>query len=487
MDRTTETISSYATTLRYSDLTPETIHSLKRSFIDTLGCAVGGAREPTSMLVRKVITSMSAARDLRSRVFGTADYVSPDMAAFANTVMVHNLNWDPMWRDLKFSGGFPGRTIPAIMAVAGPLGAGGQPVMTAAAVAHDVCYRLAATVNLHALHWNQSFYTGPSSCAGLANLMRLTPEQTGHALSMTALNLLRLRQTRAGKIPMWKSADCADVNRDVVLYMYLAREGMTGPDEAFDGKWGLWHQSGAAGTDGVVVDPQGGVAARPDTGVTLEPFGMDNDSFKVNRLSHKFYPTHGPGVSPITMALELREKVRIDEIQAINIEAYNRALFNVGGGPDKSQRYDPQTREDADHSIPWLVAVALRDGKFDATSYRPESVQDPGLRPMMRKVAVTENPEFSEQFPAAQNMTMEIVTTAGQRHRTAVRWPKGYYQRNPLSDDELEAKFTSIAHESLGQAGCRKALDLLWHLEELDTLDPIYEAMMPISSRVPVS
>jgi 2-methylcitrate dehydratase len=487
LDRTTKMISSYATTLQYSDLTPETLHSLKRSFIDTLACAVGGSREPTSMLVKKVITSMSAGRDSPSRILGTSDYVSPDMAAFANTVLVHNLNWDPMWRDLKFSGGFPGRTIPAILAVAGPMGASGRDVMTATAVAYDVCYRLAAKVNLHALHWNQSFYTGPSSCAGLANLMGLTQEQTGHALSMTALNLLRLRQTRAGRIPMWKSADCADVNRDVVLYMFLAREGMTGPDEPFDGKWGLWHQSGAAATDAVVPDPQGGVAALPDTGVTLEAFGKDDDSFKVNRMSHKFYPTHGPGVSPISMALELRDKVQIDDIEAINIQAYNRALYNVGGGPDKSQRFDPQTREDADHSIPWLVAVALRDGTFGPASYRPESLTDPNLRPLMSKVTLIENPDFSDQFPAVQNMRMEIVTRSGQRHTAAIQWPKGYFAKNPLSDAELEAKFSSVAEEILGQSESRKALDVLWHLDELDTMEPVFDALMPLSSRISVS
>src|SRR5262249_29247026 len=142
---------------------------------------------------------------LPARILGTAEHSSPDWAAFANTVLVHYLNFDPGWRDLPHAGGFPGRTLPPILALAEPLGLGGRAVLTAATVAYDFCYRLVAKIDLHVCGFNQSFYTAPASAAGLANLLGLTPDQTANAVSMTAINSLRLRATRSQRMPMWKN------------------------------------------------------------------------------------------------------------------------------------------------------------------------------------------------------------------------------------------------------------------------------------------
>src|SRR5260221_4812192 len=174
MDNTTQVLTSYATSLTYAHLSPEAIHNTKRSFIDTFGCAMGGINGPTSIIARKVagLTSKNA---LPSRLLGTSDHTSPDMAAFANTVMVHYLNFDECWRELTFAGGFPGRSIPAILALADPLRAGEGYLITATVVSYEVCFRLLARGNFHALHWNQSVYTGPSTAAGLATARGRTP------------------------------------------------------------------------------------------------------------------------------------------------------------------------------------------------------------------------------------------------------------------------------------------------------------------------
>src|SRR5262245_1793019 len=466
MDKTTELITSYATTLRYSDLTPEAIHCTKRSFIDTLGCAIGGAEGESSKIAKRV-AGFSSSR-FPSRIWGTSDYSSPDMAAFANTVMVHYLNFDECWRDLPYSGGFPGRTIPPIVAVGEPSRATGREIVAATVVAYDVCYRLVEQVFTHRLGWNQAFYTGPASAAGLANLMRLTPEQTANALSLSAISALRLRQTRASNMAMWKACDCADANRDVVHYAFLAREGLTAPNESFEGKWGLWHQAGT-------------LDSPLESDIQLEPFGFDNQSFKNTQMSHKIFPCHNHGLSPISMALELRDKVKMEEIAAINIQAYFRATNALDAGPNKPEKRDPQSREDADHSIPWLVAMALRDGKVTRDSFKTENVREQTLRPLMQKVKVTENAEFTREFPQAYHMTMEIVTRSGERYKADRPYPKGYLQ-NPLTDAELEEKFANLVEGSIGPKQCRRALDLLWRLEELATFSPILDALSSVSS-----
>jgi len=474
MDHTTEALTDYATKLRYTDLSPEAVHSLKRSFIDTLGCAIGGSTGEPSMIAKQV-AAFSSSRELPSRILGSADHSSPDMAAFANTVQVQFLNFDELWRELNFAGAFPGRTIPAILALADPLKSSGQAVLTATAVAYEVAYRFADPVDLHTLHWNQSWHVGPASAAGLVNLLGLTREQGANALSMTAINGLRTRQTRAGQMTMWKAVDCADANRDVVLYALLARQGMTAPAEPFDGQWGLWRMSGIEAPT-PAQDYVKGRQAEQEHLLELEPFDIKKRAFKVTRMSQKIYPTHAHGLAPITMALELRTKVRLDDIEEINIEGYYKALYNTGAGPDKAVRFDPQTPEDANHSIPWAVAVALRDGTFGPRSYESESLRDPSLRPLMRKVHLIENPEFSREYPQVHNMTMEIVTRSGERHTAASRYPKGYFE-NPLTDAELEQKFVGLTEELIGASRCREALDLLWRLDELKTLAPVFDAL----------
>jgi 2-methylcitrate dehydratase len=458
MDKTTEAIASHATALRYEDLTPEAIHSTKRSFIDALGCGIGGSTGPTSMIAKKIAGLSSSPTP--ARILGTTDYSSPDMAAFANTVMVHYLNMDEGWRELPQSGGFPGRIIPAIMAVAEPQGAGGQALITATVAAYDVCGRFVSQLDLHTGHWNQSFYTAMGSIAGLANLMRLNHDQAANAVSLAAINSLRMRQTRNSNMPLWKAADCADANRGVVLYAYLSREGMTGPGEPFEGEWGLWRQAGAE-------DPE-------KRG--MEPFTYTNESFKITQMSHKIYPCHHHGIAAISMAIGLRDKVKAEDIKAINVQAYHRALFNVGGGPDKPQRRDPRTREDADHSLPWLISVALRDGNVTPASFEPVSLLDPALRPVMATVNVTENLEFTRRYPNEHAMTMEIVTRSGQRYTAASKHAKGD-RANALTDKELEAKFIGLAEEILGARKCREALDVLWNLDDLESVGPIFESL----------
>ena len=454
MDHTTELISSYATSLSYSDLTPEAIHATKRSIIDNLGCAMGGYLAEPSKIARRLAGLVSS--ELPSRILGTAQRSSSDMAAFVNTAMATYLNYDDLWFDLANSGRHPSGVIPVILAVADPLGANGRAVIAATALGYDVVFRVCEQVAIRELGWNQAMGVALGSAAALGNLLGLSQEELANALSLTAINGLTLRQTRASKMPMWKCCDRADANRNVVNYVFLAQEGMTAPGEPFEGQWGLWHQAGA-------------------TDVELEPFGGDRP-FKIAQISLKNFPCHGHAQTPVELALELRNQVRVEEIEAINLQYYYRALHNVGGDPDKPERWDPQTREDADHSIPWLVAVALQDGAVNPASFTTERVRDPELRPLMQKVTITENPEFSRQFPETYNCDMEVVTRDGERYRATSVHPKGHW-RNPLTDQELEAKFLGLAQEVLTPGQCSEALELLWRLEELEDVSAIYDAL----------
>ena len=160
----------------------------------------------------------------------------------------------------------------------------------------------------------------------------------------------------------------------------------------------------------------------------------------------------------------MRSKVDLDDVDAINLETYRVARASAGSEPEK---WDPRSRETADHSLPYLIAVALRDGAVTPDSFAMERVLDPDLRPLMRKVNVSENPEFTRQHPPAQMARLEVVTKSGARFSEECSYPKGHCE-NPLTDKELEKKFHGLAQVVLTQDQRRRSLDTLWSLEDVE-------------------
>ena len=186
----------------------------------------------------------------------------------------------------------------------------------------------------------------------------------------------------------------------------------------------------------------------------------------------KYFPSQIHTQAPISIALELRDRVKLDEVESINLETYKRAWRSAGSEPEK---WDPQTRETADHSLPYLISVAFRDGAVTPSSFTPDRVRDPDLRPLMQKISIKENPDFTRHYPEAQMSKIEVVTKSGDRIVERTSYPKGH-RKNPLTDEELEDKFRSLSETSLTPQQSRRAMDVLWKLDDLDNIDPVFDS-----------
>jgi hypothetical protein len=151
------------------------------------------------------------------------------------------------------------------------------------------------------------------------------------------------------------------------------------------------------------------------------------------------------------MALRLREKVRLED-QAIDVQIYAMAHSEIGSEPAK---WDPRTRETADHSLPYMLAIALRDGRITPASFEPERYLDPSLRPIMNRIRVAESPEFTQRFPQELRSQIEVTTRAGQRFTERAEYPKGH-ARNPVTDADVESKFRDLAGDALGAQRARR-------------------------------
>ena len=171
MDRTTDLLSTYACRLTYQDLPPEVVHQVKRTLIDTIGCALGAFDAEPSVIARRLASRVTSS--IPSRILGTKDESAPDMAGFANGVMVRYLDCN----DSYFSpgGGHPSDMIPAILAMADPLGCDGQTVISAVVLAYEVFCRLSDQVVIGDLGWDQGIFSVIGALIGLAIFRKKPP------------------------------------------------------------------------------------------------------------------------------------------------------------------------------------------------------------------------------------------------------------------------------------------------------------------------
>jgi 2-methylcitrate dehydratase len=451
MDRTTELLSAYACRLTYDDLSPAVVHQVKRTLVDTFGCALGGFPAEPAVIARRLAGRVTSSTP--ARILGTQETAAPDMAGFANGVMVRYLDCN----DSYFSpgGGHPSDMIPAVLAMADPLGCDGRTVITAIVLAYEVFCRLSDLVVIGDLGWDQGMFSVIGAACGAGKVMGLDHQAMGQAISLAVVPNLPLGVTRVGELSMWKGCAAACATRAGIFAAQLAQEGMTGPAEPFDGGRGLWEQ--AVGQ-----------------GVALKHLGGGNEPFRITETSFKFFPSQIHTQGPIGLALELRPQVAAADITAIRIRTYHTAVRSAATDP---QKWEPQTRETADHSIPYLVATAFHDGAVGPTSFTSDHLQNPAVRRLIAKMTVEEDSDFTQRFPEELNCWMEVTTASGQHFTAETPYPKGQ-QQNPLQDAELDGKFRRLADGVLPEEQCRAALAHLWSLEEAQNLQGLFDSVV---------
>ncbi len=453
MDTTTEHLSEYACSLTYGDLSAETLHQVKRTLVDTLGCAVGGFAGEPAVIVRRLASRVSGAD--AARILGTSRHSAPDMAAFVNTVAVRYLDCNDTYQTRGT--GHPSDMIPAVLALADPLKADGRAVITAVTVAYEVFCRLADQVPLKG--WDQGVLAVIGAACGAGRVLGLDRAAMGNAISLALTPSLPLGVTRVGELAMWKGCATAAACRAAVFAAQLAAEGMTGPERPFEGRDGLWQHMG--------VDPPSWVGSGERDG----PFGIMGTTFKA-------YPAVVHTQGPIALALELRSQVPLDEIEAVHVATYGEAIRRTAS---EEEKWDPKTRETADHSMPYLVARALQDGAITPATFAPSRIQDSGLRVLMKKLNLVEEPEFTRRYPGEACTRVEITATGGGRFTAETSHPKGH-RLNPLSDAEVEAKFRTLAQGSLSPARCGEVLAQVWSLDQAKDLGPLFDSLVAESS-----
>jgi 2-methylcitrate dehydratase len=284
--------------------------------------------------------------------------------------------------------------------------------------------------------------------------MGLSREAMSQAISLAIVPNLPMFVTRVGELSMWKGCATASATKAGIFAALLAKEGMSGPEAPFEGRGGLWAHTGGKQ-------------------VVLERFGSGGVPFRIMNTLFKSFPSQVHTQGPIGLALELRSQVAPPEIAAIRLRTYQAAVRSAAD----REKWAPQTRETADHSIPYLVATAFRDGAVTPASFTKEGLQDPAVRELIAKMAVDEDPDFTKRFPEDLPCLLEITTKAGRRLVAETFHPPGH-RLNPLSDHQVMEKFSRFAGALLTKERCQAVIDLLWSLEKLPSLRPLFDQLV---------
>ncbi|MBV9582932.1 MAG: MmgE/PrpD family protein [Chloroflexi bacterium] len=415
MDRSSQKIVEYAEALRVQDLTPACIRETQHHLLDSIGCVLGGFDSPPSRIARAFSRSVSAQPG--ARVFGDGNLSAPDVAAFANTVMLRYLDFN----DTFVAGSqHPSDMVPGVLAVAEATHAPGAEVLLAIVLGYEIAGALAASVSLRPLGWDQGTFLGLATAVAAGKLMRLSSEQLGNALSLALVPHIPLRQTRAGELSMWKGCATAAAIRNGVFAAQLAQLGMTGPPEPFEGKDGLWERV---------------------TGPFEFSLPSQADGFILQQTSLKLHPSEYHSQAFLDLVPAILSCASVDQIAAIDVETYWLCYSEIGSDPAKWQ---PDSRETADHSLPFILAIGLRDGSLTLDSFADGNLQDPRLRAFMQRIKVEHNAEFTRRFPEELVSRLAVTTRSGEKLVYDATYPKGHV-RNPATQPDVDAKFDTLA------------------------------------------
>jgi 2-methylcitrate dehydratase len=446
-------LAEYARTLAYRRLPAAVVREAKRRVLDSLACALGAWDAAPCRIARR-IAQASPSRG-GATLWGTTSRTSPDLAAFANGALVRYLDFNDTY--LSKEPAHPSDNLSAILALAETTRGSGKRVIEAIVLAYEVHCRLCDAAALRPRGWDHVTYGPFSTALAAAKLLKLTEARTVQALNLAGVANVALRQTRVGDLSMWKACAFSNAARNGLFAASLAQQGMTGPSPIFEGEKGFMR---------LVSGP-------------MDLSAFDSDSFKIMETYLKHFPVEYHAQTAVEAALALRDEIlktegvgALGRIAEIELGSYDVAIEIIGKDPEK---WRPRTRETADHSFPYCVAVALQDGTVSDRSFAPRRLDDPALHSLMQKIRVVKEPAFDGVYPQAMPTRLTLRLASGHSYTRQVDHPLGH-PRNPMSDQQVEAKFLHLAAGHLPRNRAARVIELVWKLDRL----PDIGALMPL-------
>jgi 2-methylcitrate dehydratase len=437
MDNLTCQIADFAHDLKFAQLPQEVVAAATRFIVDSLACAIAAHDcVPAQMGLR--LARGAAPLKYPGRIICHGTTSTAETAAFVNTAMIRNLDFND-----EYPGGHPSDCLGAFLAIAEAAKADGKKLIESLIIAYELFHRLSDATHLRYKGWDQGFAVGIGVAAGVGHLLNLTREQLAEAVAIVTVANVPMRNTRAGELSLWKGVATAYAARNGMFAALLAGEGMTGADKPFEGKHGLWD---------LITGP-----------FELTPLPTEGGPFQSPITRLKYWPVEYNGQLPVWGALELRKIVNWQELRDIEIGVYTFCYTEIGSEPEK---WDPKTRETADHSLPYIFAKVLVDGTISVGAFEESAYRDPSLRPLMRRIRVSLDKDVDAIYPKIISMKIKATKSNGAVIELWPRDPLGHPNK-PMGDDDVRNKFTRTVEPVYGKDKTKEVLERWWKVSEM--------------------
>lgn len=436
------TFVSQATDRALSDAARQ---ALKMRILDAIACAFGALQSPLVPVLRAQVDDFGG-RPLSTLIGGGR--TSPDRAAFFNGALVRYLDFSDSYL-AKGETCHPSDNFAPVLAAAEYANATGRTLLAALAVAYQVQCRLSDEAPVRARGFDHVTQGAIAVAAGVSRALGLDTERTAHALSMSATAHNALRITRVGSLSHWKGLAYAHASFAAMQTSFLAARGITAPALAFEGRSG-WMDSIAG------------------------EFTIDwrsEDMERVGATAVKRFDGEIHGQSTVEAMIDLVRAHDLDasRIERITLDTFDVAYDIIGGGA-AGNRTEVATREQADHSLPYMLAAAALDGALGPEQYTSDRIHREDVQRLLRRVTVREAADLSARFPRECPVRLRVLLEGGRAFEIEKADYCGYPSR-PMSRSDVIAKFDRLSSSAVNEPRRARIVRAVEHIEELGAIE----------------
>jgi 2-methylcitrate dehydratase len=437
-----EHLAAFVARSEYEMLSEDARRTLKAHIIDALGCAIGALDGPPIGMLGAQLADFGG-NPLVTLIGGGK--TAPDRAAFYNSALVRYLDFNDTFLAKKETC-HPSDNLGAVLAGCEYAKRNGKDLLTALAVAYQIQCRLSEVAPVRAKGFDHTTQGAYAVAGGVARALGLSQKQTANALAISGTAYNALRVTRTGQLSHWKGLAYPNTAFGATNATFLAMRGITGPNEVFEGNKGFMES----------------IAGHFDMNWDQENLEL------VRRSSIKQYNAEFHSQSALEGALELKERLQLrpDDIERVEVSTFDVAYHIIGGG-EEGDKYRVSTKEEADHSLPYMVAVALLDGQVTPAQYSAERIVGKDVQALLHKVIIRPDEQMSQRFPDEMPCRITITLKDGRSESIEKRDYEGFYTR-PLSWEKAVAKFEQLAAPSTDKNLRAAIANAVAHLESIE-------------------
>jgi len=454
MTSISRTWAEFARSISFDQLSADAVEAAKRFIYDSLGCALGSSGHGEVDIARGVVLTLGG--EPHSTLIATGQRVPVTSAAFMNGLMIRAMDYNDIY--WKADPVHPSDLISGPLAVAEWRARSGAELLTAVVLAYELEMRMAefAEPGIRERGWHHATLTQYVSPLAAGMLMGLSEDALVNAVGISGSHGCTLGSVTAGSLTMMKNTVEPFAVADGVMAALLAEGGYTGPEPVLEGKEGLFHCLGPSWK----------------TEILTEDLGR---SWRITQCGMKAFPTEALTHTPISAFLTLvREHgIAAEQIARIRIGTIARAA-DILSDPSK---YRPESKETADHSLPYCIAAAAVDGAVTPASFAEERLTDPRIIEVIDKIEVYADDEFEKVFPQKQATRVEIVTTDGRSFQRQMDYPNGN-AAEPMTEEDLDIKFRSLASSCLSDGRMDELKKAVFSLEEASSLENLMRLLV---------